>query len=373
MTKSREAWDLFHERVGTCMAHLSTTAALMGQARQEPGAAAKVPPAVVSSLQESLESLSRLQEESRLRSAAAARVAAGVQRAGMAGGGAAGATGDDEEEGEAGGSDASSNTPEAVFLRSGGVVALHKAERTQVEAKVSALNVQGLRRWKEVMEAMGEGGGDDDVEVEVEVDAAAPSTKCPVTGMDMVNPLRRYVLVAWGGESGRSVVTRMDNIMHQGGVFVVMWACSPRHTFVLHLGRARFPCDILCPSIPPNCCRCAPSAATARIATPFRELCSTFWCAITLRQARGTRRRLWTCWAPPPPLVRWPGVPMLSARRRWRRTMTRRCGCGGRRWKRPTRRQLCRLIMRRLMRPKRKGVAAGHHGWGRWGGCHSTV
>lgn len=205
MSKSREAWDLFHERVGTCMAHLSTTAGLMGQARQEPGAAAKVPPAVVSSLQESLESLSRLQEESRLRSAAAARVASGLQRAGMGGGGAAGATGEDEEEGGEGGTRATDSTPEAVFLMSGGVVALHKTERTQVEAKVAALNVQGLRRWKEVMEAMGEGGGDDDVEVEVEADAAAPSTKCPVTGMDMVNPLRRYVVVAWGGMGWRGV------------------------------------------------------------------------------------------------------------------------------------------------------------------------
>lgn len=190
MSKSREAWDLFHERVGTCMAHLSNTAGLMGQARQEPGAAAKVPPAVVSSLQGSLETLSRLQEESRLRSAAAARVASGVQRAGMGGGGAAGATGDDEEEGGNGGAGATGNTAEAVFLRSGGVEALHKTEKAQVEAKVAALNVQGLRRWKEVMEAMGEGGGDDDVEVEVEADAAALSTKCPVTGMDMVNPLR---------------------------------------------------------------------------------------------------------------------------------------------------------------------------------------
>lgn len=221
LSKSREAWDLFHERVGTCMAHLSTTAGLMGQARQDPGAAPKLPPAVVSSLQSSLESLSRLQEESRLRSASAARVASGVQRAGIGGGGAARATGNGEEEGGEGGAGATSNSPEAVFLRSGGVVALQKAESTQVEAKVAALNVQGLRRWKEVMEAMGEGGGDDDVEVEVETDAAGPSTKCPVTGMDMVNPLRRYVIVAQscvGCESVHSPVTRMDN-WHKGVVF----------------------------------------------------------------------------------------------------------------------------------------------------------
>lgn len=211
MSKSREAWDLFHERVGTCMAHLSNTAGLMGQARQEPGAAAKVPPAVVSSLQGSLETLSRLQEESRLRSTAAARVASGVQRAGMGGGGAAGATGDDEEEGGNGGAGATGNTAEAVFLRSGGVEALHKTEKAQVEAKVAALNVQGLRRWKEVMEAMGEGGGDDDVEVEVEADAAALSTKCPVTGMDMVNPLRRYVSCGVGWRRLRAWPQRCDS------------------------------------------------------------------------------------------------------------------------------------------------------------------
>lgn len=198
LIKSREAWDLFHERVGACTAHLSTIASLMGQARQEPGAAPKVPPVVVSSLQDNLESLSRLQEESRLRSAAAALMASDVQKVSMAVGGGAGATGghgdDEEEEGD--------DAPQAAFLKSGGVVALHAKEKSKVEAQVAALNVQGLRRWKEVMEAMGEGGGDDDVEVEMDADAAAPSTKCPVTGMDMVNPLRRYVTMAFGCEAG---------------------------------------------------------------------------------------------------------------------------------------------------------------------------
>jgi len=187
------------------MAHLNETAILMGQARSEPGAAAKVPSDVVNSLQQNLGKLCRLQEESRLRTAASKRVATTLQQkdvefrsvAEAAGGGGGGD--DEEEEGGGGGGPGATNTgPEATFLAAGGVVSLLSEEQGRVDAGVNALNVSSTRRWKEAMEAMGEGGGDDDVEVEMEAETG--TLKCPITGMAMVDPQRRYV--AWRGWCG---------------------------------------------------------------------------------------------------------------------------------------------------------------------------
>jgi len=192
------------------MAHLNETAILMGQARSEPGAAAKVPPDVVSSLQQNLGKLCRLQEESRLRTAASKRVATTLQQKDVefrsvaeAAGSGGGGGGDDEEEegGGGGGPGATSTGPEAMFLAAGGVVSLLSEEQDRVDAGVNALNVSSTRRWKEAMEAMGEGGGDDDVEVEMEAETG--TLKCPITGMAMVDPQRRYV--AWRGWRGTEV------------------------------------------------------------------------------------------------------------------------------------------------------------------------